>query len=124
MQRRRGYMQFLILVLLLILEGAAIPKFQNDASYFSLGLVYENFQRTGTGGRTVSSGTELPLGYFFSFTDKAEFSEDRKTVAGQPVLFRLYGSLRKDLGGCPVFSGYVLERGAGSYRHLRRFLDV
>ena len=138
MQRRRGYMQFLILVLLLILEGAAIPKLQNDASYFSLGksVVSEEFfrshelteemvfQRTGTGGRTVSSGTELPLGYFFSFTDKAEFSEDRKTVAGQPVLFRLYGSLRKDLGGCPVFSGYVLERGAGSYRHLRRFLDV
>lgn len=45
MQRRRGYMQFLILVLLLILEGAAIPKFQNDASYFSLGksVVSEEF---------------------------------------------------------------------------------
>lgn len=36
MVRRRGYMQFLILVLLLIFEGAAIPKLQYDASYFSL----------------------------------------------------------------------------------------
>ena len=48
MQRRRGYMQFLILVLLLILEGAAIPKLQNDASYFSLGksVVSEEFFRS------------------------------------------------------------------------------
>src|SRR5699024_12732282 len=34
--------------LLLILEGAAIPKFQNDASYFSLGksVVSEEFFRS------------------------------------------------------------------------------
>ncbi|MFR7443419.1 MAG: hypothetical protein ACLUUO_08070 [Sellimonas intestinalis] len=29
-------MQFLILVLLLLFEGIAIPKLQNDAAYFSL----------------------------------------------------------------------------------------
>lgn len=48
MQRRRGYMQFLILVLLLILEGAAIPKLQNDASCFFLGksVVSEEFFRS------------------------------------------------------------------------------
>lgn len=48
MWRRRGYMQFLMLILLLILEGAAIPKLQNDASYFSLGksIVSEEFFRS------------------------------------------------------------------------------
>ena len=37
MARRGRYMQFLILVLLLLFEGIAIPKLQNDAAYFSLG---------------------------------------------------------------------------------------
>lgn len=48
MWRRRGYMQFLMLILLLILEGAAIPKLQNDASYFSLdkSIVSEEFFRS------------------------------------------------------------------------------
>lgn len=36
MARRGRYMQFLILVLLLLFEGIAIPKLQNDAAYFSL----------------------------------------------------------------------------------------
>lgn len=41
-------MQFLMLILLLILEGAAIPKLQNDASYFSLdkSIVSEEFFRS------------------------------------------------------------------------------
>lgn len=48
MWRRKGYMQFLMLILLLILEGAAIPKLQNDASYFSLdkSIVSEEFFRS------------------------------------------------------------------------------
>lgn len=48
MWRRKGYMQFLMLILLLILEGTAIPKLQNDASYFSLdkSIVSEEFFRS------------------------------------------------------------------------------
>lgn len=109
MIRRSSYIQFLLLILLLLFEGITIPKLQNDASYFSLDdyTIYSSFFRRHELSEDMitymknskepgrAAGLYLLETHFHSFISSSALTE------------QTFQKLERAWQICPSFSSYI-----------------